>query len=151
MVGTFEGGVLLEFGEQAAAVARQQRQEAQRAFLQIMLRIERIVERAFVGVENAGAKILGASGFGAEIRVLVAHFVSGGFEGAPQSLVQFFERLLEILQQSVEGFFAGVKFARQGIGQRLLLHLLAQMLAAFPHVGDIEAVFFQKRSGLGVH
>jgi hypothetical protein len=76
-----------KFVEELFAVAREKRKEAERAFLQTMMRKQRREQPAFVAIEHASAKILRAAGSLAQPLELARHFSLRGVQRTYESFI----------------------------------------------------------------
>src|SRR5579872_2999465 len=78
--------------EQFHSLASEERQQAQRALLQSVMREQRAQNFPFVAVQHAGAKIFGAARLAAQLLELVDHFSFDSIERGGQRFVHSAKR-----------------------------------------------------------
>ena len=122
------------------AVAGKNREDAQSAFLEAVVRDQCLPENAFVMVEELDAAVGGAAGAGAQLFELVEHFALGEVEGSGKSGIEVAERFADAREIAAEVALSERHLARKGTRNRLEFEFMAQVLAATENVANGERV-----------
>ena len=92
--------------QQIVSVAGQERQQAQRTVLQIVIWIERFAKGSLVRRDDAGAQIHGAAGLGAQFAELVEDLPVGGVERSTQRCIKLRDGLAHPRENLAQFAFA---------------------------------------------
>ncbi len=89
---------------------REKRQRAERALLQIALRVERVERTGARGDSSTPVRKFSARpAFSFSFEKLIEHFAPRRIESAEQRLVEAFDRLAIALEQAAQGFFVSLE------------------------------------------
>src|SRR6185437_2849468 len=144
LTGHLTGHFTQQAVEQFHSLPSEERQQAQRALLQSVMREQRAQNFLFVAIQHASAKILGAPGLAAQLLELVEDFSCDGIERGGQRFVHLAKRGTITPQNSLQALLITREFCRKAARQGIQFHLAANCLASVQRITKIERVFLQR-------
>ncbi len=122
----------------------EKRQRGNSAFLEFVMRVERVEQDRFVSIEHAGAEIFGATDFFLQLGEDGEDFLFACGERAEQSLVELLNGRAIGSEHRPQRGFVSLEFPGQLVRECFALHLGTELLAATEHVANVEIVAFEE-------
>src|SRR6202022_2749031 len=140
----FAAGKLLQLLQAFHSPARQERQQAQLAGLQILVGVEQVLEKVLVLGKQPGLFVQGPPGLALQVLELKADFVPRRLDCALERRVELLNLLAEFFQHGFDLHPVLLEAARQRLRNRNRLHLPAQFLRTSPQVLDAQSILLQQ-------